>query len=167
MPGALGDLHSEEGGAEPKKFDIKELREKLDGLEEGLFKIVAFLGTCGYGLTSLTDFEDGLPLDQLLALNVEAGRISLAQNKMQVNGMCVALGSMFDQKVLQTFNREIDAALAETELPSAQDPEPVASKASKGTPSPPENAAEIARKSAQARQSVAELNKLNKLLGGF
>ena len=70
----------------------------------------------GYSYAELTDYESGPPLDTLVALNVQAARFSLEAEKRQVNGLCVALASLFKGDVLTKYYSAIDKVLDETNL---------------------------------------------------
>lgn len=84
---------------------------------------------------------------QLLALNIETGRLSLVKQKHLVNDTALAMSTLFEPKILEKFNREIDSALAKTDVLAESKIE------------------NHAAKSQQAQQVVSELNKLSGLFG--
>lgn len=79
----------------------------------------------------------------------------MVQQRAQVDGMTVALASMFDRKVLDKYRQETDAALSRTDFLG---------------PRKPTNGSTSVQDSRVRQKNVAhtihELNKLNVLLGG-
>ena len=70
----------------------------------------------GYSYAELVDYDNGPPLEVLLALNVQAARFSLEEEKRQVNGLGVALASLFKGDILTKYYNAIDKILDETNL---------------------------------------------------
>ena len=64
----------------------------------------------------MVDYDKGPSLEVLLALNVQAARFSLEGEKRQVNGLCVALASLFKSEVLTKYYNAIDEILDQTNL---------------------------------------------------
>lgn len=109
----------------------------------------------------MTDIEDGPTLSQLLTLNVEVGRLSLAREKAQVNSTVVALTSILDAKVLSEFNKNIDHALAETDVLG------VARGKKSGTRSSGGRSDGVSgKRNTRIVKTMNELQKLNALMGG-
>lgn len=120
--------------------------------------MVSFLGANGYDVVALMDFEDGVTISNLLAFNVETGRQLLTKEKALVNGVAVALGSLFDQKLLGKFNTTIDNALAASEhfVRSGEISKEMLEKG--------ESRKTFGSKADATQHTVKELNKLNLLL---
>ncbi len=115
--------------------------------------------------TALTDMDDGPTLSQLLTLNVEVGRLSLAREKAQVNCTVVALTSILDSKVLAEFNTNIDKALADTDVLSASKSAEKARFSNTEKRAAGVSGDNDSRKSTGINRTMTELNKLNALMG--
>ena len=106
--------------------------------------MAAYMVSEGYALADILDYENGMPFEELAIFQRAAQRISLARTSQAVNGMVVAIGSMFDKKVLKEFTAGMTKALA------ALGP----------TPRPAEDRAE------RTARTIRELGKLRKWMGG-
>jgi len=130
---------------------------------------VAFLASEGAGtFAELTDVEDGPTLSQLLTLNVEVGRLSLAREKATVNATVIALTSILDAKVLTAFNKNIDDALAATDVlgTAKQNGARAARFSSKGKRAGGVSGVSKKGQRSAVQKTMHELNKLNVLMGG-
>lgn len=87
-------------------------------------------------------------MGQLLALNVEAGRLALTREKQQVHLMATALASLFDHKILSRFDSEIDRALGQTQILKSKP------------------GGDTASRTKAMRHSMGELSKLSAFLRG-
>lgn len=124
---------------------------------------MAFLVAQGYSYRELTDFEDGPPLSVLLLLNIEAGRLCIQKQKAAVETMDIALVSLFERKVINTYKSGVDQALMDTDVLGRLRQHRESAK----TSAPIRHGARSeAQKIRDAQRSIAELNKLNVLLGG-
>lgn len=110
--------------------------------------MMAFLSSEGSSAMELLDYENGPTIMQLLALNVELGRLSLVKQKHIVNDLALALSSLFDSKIIDKFNREIDQALKDSDIFDGE--------------------SQVNKQNERSRQSehvVSELGKLSSLFG--
>lgn len=124
------------------------------------------LATDGYDIVRVLDYEDGLTMAQILASYVEVGRISLIKEKKLVNGVVVALSSLFDSKLIGNFNASIDSALKQTDIFSERNGDEASKPLSKKSEEEANSAVKkvVIGSRSSAQRSVQELNKLNKLL---
>lgn len=120
--------------------------------------MVAFLGSCGHDTTRLLDYDDGLTMGSLLAMSAEVGRQLLIREKTLVNGVSLALASLFDKDVLGKFNATLDKVIDGTREGYVED------GAVDGEPGKKPRGRTFSSKAAAAQHSIRELNKLNVLL---
>jgi len=76
-----------------------------------VIELSAYLVGEGYALIDFLDYDNGMPLDHMIALKTEAQKIAIERRRSEVDGMVVALGSMFDKKILKQFNAAVDKVL--------------------------------------------------------
>lgn len=125
-------------------------------MERKVFRIAAFLASRGVHLSEVLDYEDGLPFSSLLYMNVEIGRLAMQEQKAQVDAMTVALTSLFDKKVLEQYRKGTTEALEATDVLGDKSRRVMRRTAVRSEE----------QKALDAQRSVAELNKLNKILVG-
>lgn len=101
---------------------------------------MAFLVEQGYALRDLTDYEDGVTLDQMALFLREAQRFAIERERRAVQGMTIALASLFNSDLLSQYMKDTEAATRELS-PQAQ----------------PTSTAAVAR-------SIRQLNKLRTLM---
>ena len=95
-----------------------------------------------YNLHDLLDYEDGVTPDEFFELYRECAIVGAKHRQHQVENFVVALGSLFDNKVIRQFNATIDKIVNGL------------------TPAPEKWDREAAMK-----KNVQELNKLRAIMG--
>lgn len=74
--------------------------------------MAAFLVSEGYALADVLDYDKGLPFEELVVFQRHAQKFALGRHRQQVDGVVVALASLFDKKIIREFNSSVDKILA-------------------------------------------------------
>lgn len=65
----------------------------------------------GYSLHDLLDYEEGVDVESFFVLYRAALKSATQRSKQLVDAMVVALGSLFDRKILREYNQGIKDAM--------------------------------------------------------
>lgn len=107
-----------------------------------MIQLSAYLVSEGYSLSDFLDYDNGMPLDHMVALKVEAQKAAIERRRESVDGMRLALVSLFDNKVIKSFHGAVENLLRQLG--------PVLEET----------------REEKAQRSMRELNKLRRFMGG-
>ena len=153
--GAKRNRHFKSDGTVQKKLaePSKRVSSQKD-IETRFSEAISFLVAQGYSLHDLSDYEDGVTVTELFEHYQAAQKLVLERQRHEVQGMTVALASLFQPEVLQTYFSHIDDCLALLD--------PAIETSSETSPSAP--AIDRSVQEVKVQQSMQQLAKLTAFL---
>jgi hypothetical protein len=81
-----------------------------------LLEACAFLVTEGhYGLSELIDWDHGVTIEELIRIYRITCKLQAERTKMLAQTFMVAIGSLFDAKVMKDFMRQMDRVIKQVD----------------------------------------------------